>query len=251
MRNYNTEAKPTPDKKYDYDFDAIVRSYMMRSFLPFFKAGPALEIGCHEGRSTALFSEHFRDLVVVEPSSDAITAARECTPDWVTYINATFEDATFDRKFGSVFLINTLEHVEDAQRILTKIRQSLSSDGLFFVLVPNAEAPSRQIAVLMGLIPSNNAITPGEWQHGHRRTYSFDTLNADVRSAGFEVVQRGGLMFKALANYQMDLALDAGIIDPRYIEGIYELGMIYPALCASIFMICRPSTTQLPIIASQ
>ena len=46
-------------------------------------------------------------------------------------------------------------------------------------------------------------------------------------------------MFKALANFQFDRALEAGIIDEKYLDGIYNLGMIYPQMCASIYLICR------------
>ena len=242
-RDYNSEAKSREGKKYDYEFDSLVRHYMMRSFSPFFKDGGALELGCHEGNSTQLLSEHFEDLTVVEASSDAILVAKKQVVSSVKFINSTFEDVTFDRKFDSIFLINTLEHLDDPISILTRIRGWLAENGRFYVLVPNADAPSRQIAVQMGLFKTNNSVSEGEWVHGHRRTYSFDALEADIRSAGFLVQQRGGLMFKALANFQIDKALEAGIIDLNYIEGIYNLGMLYPSMCASIYMICSHPDT--------
>jgi SAM-dependent methyltransferase len=238
MRDYNAEAQSRPDKQYDYNFDEIVRDYMMKRFAPHFQPGPALELGCHEGRSTTLLAQHFNDLTVIEASSDAIAIAQRNSPDGVRFINAPFEEANLDRQYRSIFLINTLEHLEETGPVLRKIHDWLASDGHFYVLVPNADAPSRQIAVQMGLIASNNAVTPGEWAHGHRRTYSFDTLEADVRAAGFRVEQRGGLMFKALANFQFDRALEAGIIDEKYLDGIYNLGMIYPQMCASIYLMC-------------
>lgn len=238
MRDYNSEAQSRPDKRYDYNFDEIVRDYMMKRFAPHFQSGPALELGCHEGRSTQLLSEHFPDLTVIEASSDALAIAKRNAPETVTFMNSTFEDAQLDRQFRSIFLINTLEHLEETGPVLRNIHDWLAPDGRFYVLVPNADAPSRQIAVQMGLIASNNAVTPGEWAHGHRRTYSFDTLERDMRTAGFAVEQRGGLMFKALANFQFDRALEAGIIDSKYLDGIYNLGMIYPSMCASIFLIC-------------
>ncbi|WP_213780467.1 class I SAM-dependent methyltransferase [Caballeronia sp. dw_276] len=238
MRDYNSEAQSRPEKRYDYNFDEIVRGYMMKRFAPHFQSGPALELGCHEGRSTQLLSQHFPDLTVVEASSDALAVAKRNAPETVTFINSTFEEAKFDKTFRSIFLINTLEHLEETGPVLRNISEWLAPDGQFYVLVPNADAPSRQIAVQMRLIESNNAVTSGEWAHGHRRTYSFDTLEADVRAAGMKIEQRGGLMFKALANFQFDRALAAGIIDEKYLEGIYNLGMIYPAMCASIFLIC-------------
>jgi 2-polyprenyl-3-methyl-5-hydroxy-6-metoxy-1,4-benzoquinol methylase len=244
MRDYNLESKSRPDKKYDYNFDFLVRDYMMRCFHPFFERGAALELGCHEGDSTRLLSKYFQDITVIEASSEAIEIAKEKVPDSVKFINSNFENAILDEKYDSIFLINTLEHLNDPLSILTIIRSWLSDSGCFYVLVPNANAPSRQIAVQMGLLTTNNSVSVGEWDHGHRRTYSFDTLEADLRGAGFAVKQRGGLMFKPLANFQIDRALEAGIIDAKYIEGLYNLGMVYPSMCASIYMICTHPDAQ-------
>jgi 2-polyprenyl-3-methyl-5-hydroxy-6-metoxy-1,4-benzoquinol methylase len=237
-RDYNSEAKSRQDKQYEYEFDSLVRTYMMRSFQPFFRGGAALELGCHEGKSTLLLSKHFEDITVIEASSDAITVAKAQVPHSVKFINSAFEDVALNKKYDSIFLINTLEHLDEPLTILARIRGWLADNGRFYVLVPNADAPSRQIAVQMGLFATNNSVSDGEWEHGHRRTYSFDTLEAELRGAGFTVQQRGGLMFKALANFQIDKALEAGIIDTAYIEGIYNLGMVYPSMCASIYMIC-------------
>lgn len=237
-RDFNQEAKPLADKKYNYNFDAIVRDYMMRAFAPFFQPGPALELGCYEGDSTLELEKAFDDLTVVEASSDALAVARRRVGAKVRFIESTIEDLDPGTQYETIFLINTLEHIEDAVAALTRIRGWLSPTGRLFVLVPNADAPSRQIAVFMGLVESNNAVTPGERVHGHHRTYSFDTLNADLRRAGLSVMQAGGILFKGMANFQMDKALDAGIIDMDYIDGCYRLGQLHPTLCSSIFAVC-------------
>ena len=46
-------------------------------------------------------------------------------------------------------------------------------------------------------------------------------------------------MFKALANYPMDKALEAGMVGLRVPwTDVQTPGMIYPAMTASIYMIC-------------
>jgi hypothetical protein len=115
----------------------------------------------------------------------------------------------------------------------------LSPGGRFFVVVPNAQAASRQIAVRMGLIETNHSVTEGERIHGHRCTYSLDTLEHDVRSAGLRVESRGGVMFKPFANFQFDRMIRHQVIDNAYLEGCYALGMQYPELAASIYVVCR------------
>jgi hypothetical protein len=115
----------------------------------------------------------------------------------------------------------------------------LGESARAFVACPNANAPSRQIAVRMGLISHNQAVTPDEAAHGHRRTYTLDTLERDVVAAGLRVVHRGGVFFKALANFQFDRLLLTDIISEGYLDGCYELGQVYPDLCASVFVVCE------------
>ncbi len=91
----------------------------------------------------------------------------------------------------------------------------------------------------MGLITHNAAVTPAEAEHGHRRTYSLDTLERDAVAAGLKVVHRSGIFFKALANFQFDRLLTTDIISQDYLDGCYELGQHYPDLCSSIFLLCE------------
>jgi 2-polyprenyl-3-methyl-5-hydroxy-6-metoxy-1,4-benzoquinol methylase len=237
-RDYNAEAGEFGERRYNYDFDAIVRAYMMRAFDPFMPAGRALELGCYHGDSTAWLARRYDDLTVIEAASSLVEAARARFGDKVRFFCSTFEDSDLDEAFDAIFLINTLEHLDDPVGVLRKIRQWLSPTGRLFVLVPNAQAPSRQIAVKMGLITHNAAVTDAERRNGHRSTFAFDTLERTTREAGLGVVQRGGLIFKGLANYQFDAALAQGIIDEAYVEGCYQLGMQYPELCASIYLVC-------------
>ncbi len=113
--------------------------------------------------------------------------------------------------------------------MLTRVnREWLTEGGRLFLVCPNANAASRQIAVRMGLITHNSAVTPAEQEHGHRITYSLDTLERDARGAGLNVVHRSGIFFKALANFQWDRLLATDIISPEYLEGCYQLGPLYP-----------------------
>ena len=239
IRDYNAEAGEFAGRSYNYDFDEIVRRYMMRAFNPFMPTGRALELGCYKGDSTQWLMQRYEDLTVIEAASDLVEAARARFGAKVKFLCNTFEACDLAEEFDAIFLINTLEHLDDPVVVLRKIRSWLSPAGRLFVLVPNAQAPSRQIAVKMGLIPYNAAVTVAEACNGHRHTFSFDTLERTVRDAGLSALYRGGLIFKALANYQFDEALRKGIISESYVEGCYQLGMQYPELCASIYLVCE------------
>ena len=110
---------------------------------------------------------------------------------------------------------------------------------MLYLVCPNANAPSRQIAVKMGLITHNAAVTNAELAHGHRKTYSLDTLEEETIGTGLQVLHRGGVFFKALANFQFDKLMGTDIISDAYLDGCYKLGMLYPDLCASIYLVCK------------
>lgn len=239
VRDYDEEAGQFGDRKYNYDFDARLREYMMRAFEPFLPTGRALELGCYVGDSTAWLTGRYPDLTVVEAAPSLVEAAKARFGDRVRFFCSTFEAVDLPEQFDAIFLINTLEHLDDPVGVLKKIRSWLTPKGRLFLLVPNAQAPSRQIAVKMGLITHNAAVTDAEHRNGHRHTFSFDTLEQSARDGGLAAIHRGGLIFKALANYQFDAALEVGILSDAYVEGCYQLGQQYPELCASIYLICE------------
>ena len=241
-RNYNAELKDTSDHKYAYSFDFdIMHPYMVKSFKPFFKDGNALELGRFKGDFTSRILPYFNDITCVEVSDEAIKIAQNKIGNTnVKFINSLFETAQLPTKYDNIILTHVLEHIDDPIQVLKRINDEwLSDNGRFFLVCPNANAPSRQIAVKMGLISHNSAITPAEKEHGHRITYSLDTLERDAKAAGLKVVIRSGIFFKALANFQWDKLLNTDIISKEYLDGCYELGQQYPDLCSSIFLMCE------------
>ena len=240
-RDYNSEIKDTPDHQYAYGFDFdVMHPYMIRSFEPFFRPGSLLELGSFKGDFTRRFWEHFNDITCVEASGEAIEEARRSLGESVQFVHSTFETATLPRRYDNIVLTHVLEHLDDSVRVLKRVNNEwLAEDGRFFLVCPNANSPSRQIAVKMGLISHNAAVTPAEAAHGHRCTYTLDTLERDAVAAGLKVVHRSGIFFKALANFQWDRLLQTDIISKEYLEGCYKLGHIYPDLCSSIFLMCE------------
>lgn len=240
-RDYNVEIKDTDDHKYAYGFDFdVMHPYMMRSFEPFFKKGSVLELGSFKGDFTKRLLPYFDDVTCVDASDAAIEDAREKLGDKVNFVNSLFEEANLPGRYDNIVLTHVLEHLDDPVLVLKRINgEWLAEGGRFFLACPNANAPSRQIAVKMGLISHNAAITPAEAEHGHRITYSLDTLERDAKVAGLKVVHRSGIFFKALANFQWDRLLETDIVSKEFLEGCYKLGQHYPDLCSSIFLVCE------------
>lgn len=240
-RDYNAELKDNNDSKYGYNFDFdVMHPYMIKSFQPFFNKGNILELGCHQGAFTKRLKAFFSDITCIEASDDAIVEAKKILGEDVKIYNSLFENAQLPKKYDNIIMTHVLEHIDNPVAVLKRINDEwLSDNGRFFLVCPNANAPSRQIAVKMGLIPHNSAVTPAEEAHGHRITYTLDTLERDAKKAGLNVIHRSGIFFKALANFQWDKLLTTDIISKEYLEGCYELGQQYPDLCSSIFLLCE------------
>lgn len=240
-RNYDKETRDSKDHKYAYSFDFdVMHPFMLRAFLPFFIPGNLLELGSFKGEFTKKLLPYFNQITCIEASKQAIEIARKTVSKKVIFLNALFENVTLPEKYDNIIMTHVLEHVDDPIIVLKKVNKEwLSDKGRLFLVCPNANAPSRQIAVKMGLISHNTAITPAEKQHGHKTTYTLDTLERDAKKGGLKVVYRSGIFFKALANFQWDKLLQTDIINKEYLNGCYELGQQYPDLCSSIFLMCE------------
>lgn len=240
-RDYNRELNDAKGSRYAYSFDLdVIHPFMVRSFESFFRRGSLLELGSSKGDFTLRLRSHFDDITCVEASAEAITDARGKLGTQVKFVNAVFEQVTLPMRYDNIVLTHVLEHLDNPVRVLRRINDEwLADGGRFFLVCPNANAPSRQIAVKMGLISHNAAVTPAEAEHGHRCTYTLDTLERDAVAAGLKVVHRSGIFFKALANFQWDRLLQTDIISKEYLDGCYKLGQQYPDLCSSIFLLCE------------
>lgn len=240
IRNFNKELKDN-ESNYFYNFDKdVIHPFMVKSFKPFFIEGSLLELGSHEGSFTRHLLNYFSNISCVEASTEAIKKAKKLFANKIIFYNSSFENLDLKKRFNNIILTHVLEHMDDPIYLLKRINEDwISENGRLFLAVPNANAPSRQIAVKMGLIDFNAAVTKSEFDHGHRITYTFDTLERDVKKAGLNIVYRSGVFFKALANFQWDQLLNTDIISDDYLEGCYHLGLQYPELCSSIFLVCE------------
>ena len=241
QRDYNKELKDTIEHKYAYSFDFdVMHPFMLKLFKPFFQKGNILELGSFKGDFTKRLLPYLNNITCIEASDEAIELAKRQLGGKVKFINPLFENAILPTKYDNIILTHVLEYIDNPVSLLKKINVEWCSDnGRLFLVCPNANAPSRQIAVKMGLITHNSAVTQAEIEHGHRITYTLDTLERDVKAAGLDVVHRSGIFFKALINFQWDKLLNTDIISKEYLEGCYQLGQQYPYLCSSIFLLCE------------
>ena len=220
-------------------FDAQMRHYMMRAFEPFFRDGPCLQVGCAHGDQTSLLLERFEDVTVVEGAPEFIEITRRRVGDRARFVQGLIEDFDTDERYDTILFAHVLEHVVDPAAALRRLGELLAPGGRLFLVVPNAEAASRRIAVKMGALTHLEALSPDDVAAGHRRVYRLDTLCRDAREAGLAIAHTGGIFFKPLANFQLNQLMGGPLISDAFMEGCYQLGLEHPTFCASIYVVAE------------
>ena len=229
-----TYAKGSPQ-------DRAIRELIVRTFAPYLAPTmQGLQLGYAEGVDTTMLAPLLHHLDVVEGSQVFYEVGCNTASDNVTMHHDLFESflPKTTTRYDAVFAVYVLEHVEDPVSLLRLARAALSGKGLLFIVVPNAYALSRQLALQMGLLPSLTSLTQRDLEHGHRRVYDRQSLQRDIEAAGLHPAAQGGVMLKILADFQLDQLMEQGILGQAQIDGLYKLGHQYPELCGSLYAVC-------------
>lgn len=98
-----------------------------------------LEIGSHEGLFLKILKDRGFFVLGIEPNKYAADFAASLG---VKTIKGLFEEAikNINEKFGAVCLYHTLEHMENVDENLKKIKNILEPNGYLFIEVPNIES---------------------------------------------------------------------------------------------------------------
>jgi SAM-dependent methyltransferase len=137
--------------------------------------GPVLEVGAGHGTFTESYAE-FGDVTAVEPGvhASSLMVERYADDARITTIAGVVGDvAVGEPVFGSAVMINVLEHIEDDQGVLRDIYDRLEPGGRLCIWVPSYEFLYSEFDAKLG----------------HLRRYRKRQLEADVRLAGYEVVE--------------------------------------------------------------
>lgn len=191
-----------------------------------------LEIGCGEGLCTQWLSERFKHVVALEPASKFYTCAlAKIKANNVEIFHSFFEDFIYpDRQFDLVICANVLEHVEDAFQFLLNIYLRIKPKGRLLLTVPNAESLHRRIGLKMGVIKNITEMGPQDLQVGHKRYYTKQILQTQLKIAGFTIIEIDGILLKPFPYVEMEK------LSKEYCNALYEVGKDVPEMCAEIFV---------------
>lgn len=235
------------------DYNSVLGYYQALACLEHATGDSLLDLPCGDAILTKVLAPHFKRVVGVDASSKHLALAKENLPQ-AEFHEALIEDFETSERFSTVTMINILEHVVDPVAVLKKAASLLSDDGVLLVHVPNARAVNRRLAVLMGTLNECEELSPFDINVvGHRRSYTLDTLCADVAAAGLKVSATGGVFYKMLSTPQIDWFLKNGLWEEggfgwgrvgaekkdwkaEFCRACYELGKQHPEDCNIIYV---------------
>ena len=119
--------------------------------------------------------------------------------------------------------------------ILTRVRQWMRpGPGRVFAAVPNSRSLHRQAAVVMGLLPREDALNETDKHHGHRRVFNPESFRQAFHEAGLQIEIFGGYWLKPVSNKQIE-----DTWTPEMLAAYMRVGERYPDIAGEIYVVAR------------
>ncbi|SDQ16373.1 Methyltransferase domain-containing protein [Paraburkholderia fungorum] len=200
------------DKQFDQHFHHLCFQWVRSMIEP---GARVLEMGFGEGNVTRQLLDAGMRVDIIEGAELLVNSARELYGDTVQIHHALFAEFRPEHEYDAILATNILEHVGDPAETLASIRQWCGNDTRVVVTVPNAESIHRRLAVLMGIQPQLDTLSPRDHLVGHQRVYDMDRLTREVQEAGFRIVDQKGFLLKVLPNSMLK-DMPQALIDALY-----------------------------------
>ncbi|HET7776284.1 MAG TPA: class I SAM-dependent methyltransferase [Azospira sp.] len=206
-------------------------AYCFRILQRHLQGDSLLEMGPAEGVMTELLATTGKAMTVVEGSALFCDSLSQRFPA-ARVVHALFEEFEPEEQFDTIILGHVLEHVQDPVDILTRARRWLKPGGRIFAAVPNARSVHRQAAVIMGMLPQEDALNEMDLHHGHRRVFNPESFRSAFTQAGLKVDIFGGYWLKPISNGQIESHWT-----PAMIEAFMQMGERYPDIAGEIYVL--------------
>ena len=105
--------------------------------------------------------------------------------------------------------------------------------SLLHINVPNADSLHRMLAKAMGLISDTHNLSSRNIELLQQRVYDKQSLQHEVESLGFVVVEQGGYFVKPFTHGQMQSMTP--ILGTGVLDGLYKLGIEQPGIASEIY----------------
>jgi 2-polyprenyl-3-methyl-5-hydroxy-6-metoxy-1,4-benzoquinol methylase len=225
------------DSWYARGVNAQTVKYNFRIFSRYIRGDTILELGPAEGIMTSLLAGMGKRLTLVEGATKFCEDLRARFPE-ANVVHSLFEDFRSPEQFDNIVLGHVLEHLEDPTAILRLAQSWLKPGGRVLAAVPNARSLHRQAAVIMGLLPFEDALNENDVRHGHRRVFSPESFRNAFLQAGLQIELFGGYWLKPLSNRQIEETWT-----PQMLSAFMQLGERYPDIAGEIYIVASLSNS--------
>lgn len=174
---------------------------------------------------------------VVDGSQKVIDLYKPVISDQVNLVHSYFENFEPPAPVDAIEMGFILEHVDDPLALLKKYRNHLSEQGRIYVAVPNARSLHRLIGFEAGLLPDMYELSSADHQLGHQRYYDLESLQQQLRDAGFIPSTPIGLMLKPITQQQMRQLGFSGEI----YQALLKVGLELPAIANCLYIEAAPA----------
>lgn len=202
----------------------------------YFKGRSCLEMGSAEGAGTPYLLEHFDKVTIVDGSKDAIESVlKQNHTNKLTGMHSYFEDMDFGKeRFDTIVLAHILEHVDNPNLALSQAKKYLSPGGVMIIDVPNGNSLHRQIGVKLGILKEKTELNEADLSIGHQRVYTPESFRTEIKNAGLEIINFGGMFIKVLSNSQTEK-----VFNDSQLEALFKIGEDNAEVAAEIYIIAK------------
>ncbi len=185
ISGYQYEA-PSHNDSHSYLLPALKRELLLAG-ATHSSSKRAFELGCGNGSVAAAMAAEGWEVTGVDPSDQGIEQARRAYPHLRLEKGSAYDDLV--SIYGRFPVVTSLEVVEHcyAPRDYARTLYDLVEPGGTAIISTPYHGYLKNLA--MALTGKMDAHFTALWDHGHIKFWSFDTLGALLREAGFEDVR--------------------------------------------------------------
>lgn len=233
-----TTAPVTYADRYDPDthFDRWYTDATAAQITEWIEPGQeVLELGAATGRMTEALTGAGAHVIGIEHSADYLAIARDRATradfhraDIETWAETAAGGAL---RFDHIVATNVVHELEDVDALFHHCRRLARPRALLHVSLQNPASIHRLTGVALGVIDDPAEVTPEGRDLLTRRLYDADELSELMGAAGFEVIDRRGVMLKPFPNARM-----AELSDDQ-LRGLVAVGPLFPEHAAMNYLI--------------
>lgn len=146
-----------------------------------------LDIGCGSGALGREIKRKLRCEIIGVTFSDIEAVSAEQWLDMIIVCDLNQFEPRELGLFDSIICSHILEHLYSPAELLTRLRNSLTTDGVLIVALPNALFWKQRLQFLRGRFRYTEG---GIMDHTHYRFFDYSTSLELVRDAEFEIIAR-------------------------------------------------------------